>query len=105
MPLYAVLAREYFGQRILGAVFGAAAMVSSLGMALGPAIGGWIFDTLRPLYVDVRRLGRDRPRRRGDRARLPALSQGESTLFGRGRRGQRAVKVEIDRGPSVPLNG
>jgi MFS family permease len=45
MPLYAVLAREYFGQRILGAVFGAAAMVSSLGMALGPAIGGWVFDT------------------------------------------------------------
>ena len=45
MPLYAVLAREYFGQRILGAVFGAAAMVSSLGMAIGPAIGGWVFDT------------------------------------------------------------
>ncbi len=44
MPLYAVLARAYFGQRILGAVFGAAAMVSSLGMALGPAVGGWIFD-------------------------------------------------------------
>jgi len=44
MPLYAVLAREYFGQRILGGVFGAAAMVSSLGMAAGPAIGGWIFD-------------------------------------------------------------
>jgi MFS family permease len=45
MPLYAVLARDYFGQRILGAVFGAAAMISSLGMALGPAIGGWIYDT------------------------------------------------------------
>jgi MFS family permease len=45
MPLYAVLAREYFGQRMLGAVFGAAAMVSSLGMALGPALGGWIYDT------------------------------------------------------------
>jgi MFS family permease len=45
MPLYAVLAREYFGQRTLGAVFGAAAMVSSLGMALGPALGGWIYDT------------------------------------------------------------
>ena len=44
IALYAVLAREYFGQRILGAVFGAAAMVSSLGMALGPAVGGWIFD-------------------------------------------------------------
>lgn len=47
MPLYAVLARHYFGQRILGTVLGAAAMISSLGMALGPAIGGWIFDTYR----------------------------------------------------------
>ena len=46
MPLYAVLAREYFGQRIMGTVFGAAAMVSSLGMALGPSLGGLIFDTL-----------------------------------------------------------
>jgi MFS family permease len=45
MPLYAVLARDYFGPNIMGAVFGAAAMVSSLGMALGPVIGGWIFDT------------------------------------------------------------
>jgi MFS family permease len=44
MPLYAVLAREYFGQRIMGTVLGAATMVSSLGMALGPSIGGWIFD-------------------------------------------------------------
>jgi MFS family permease len=47
MPLYAVLAREYFGQRIMGAVFGAATMLSCLGMALGPVIGGWIFDTLQ----------------------------------------------------------
>jgi MFS family permease len=45
MPLYAVLARAYFGQRHLGAIFGAAAMVSSVGMALGPALGGWIFDS------------------------------------------------------------
>ena len=45
MPLYAVLAREYFPMRIMGTVFGAAAMISSLGMALGPAVGGWIFDT------------------------------------------------------------
>jgi MFS family permease len=45
MPLYAVLAREYFGQRILGTVLGAATMVSSVGMALGPLGGGWIFDT------------------------------------------------------------
>ncbi|HVZ02463.1 MAG TPA: MFS transporter [Dongiaceae bacterium] len=45
MPLYAVIAREYFGVRIMGTVFGAAALVSSLGMALGPVVGGWIFDT------------------------------------------------------------
>ena len=45
MPLYAVIAREYFPMRIMGTVFGAAAMISSLGMALGPVIGGWIYDT------------------------------------------------------------
>ena len=44
MPLYAVLAREYFGQRVMGAVFGAATMASSIGMALGPLAGGWVFD-------------------------------------------------------------
>jgi MFS family permease len=45
MPLYAVLAREYFGQAIMGTVFGAATMLSSLGMAFGPLVGGWVFDT------------------------------------------------------------
>jgi MFS family permease len=44
MPLYAVLARSYFSSGILGGVIGAAATVSSLGMALGPPAGGWIFD-------------------------------------------------------------
>jgi MFS family permease len=44
MPLYATLAREYFGQEIMGSVFGAATMLSSLGMAIGPLAGGWIFD-------------------------------------------------------------
>jgi MFS family permease len=45
MPLYAVLAREYFGQHIMGTVFGAATMTSAIGMAFGPIAGGWIFDT------------------------------------------------------------
>jgi MFS family permease len=44
MPLYAVIAREYFPMRIMGTVFGAASMVSSLGMALGPTVGGLIYD-------------------------------------------------------------
>jgi MFS family permease len=54
MPLYAVLAREYFGPRIMGTLFGAATMVSSLGMAFGPWAGGMIFDTFNSyawLYV------------------------------------------------------
>lgn len=45
MPLYAVLAREYFGPRIIGTVFGAATMLSSIGMAFGPLAGGFVFDT------------------------------------------------------------
>ena len=47
MPIYAVLIRRYFGQRIMGTILGAASMVSAVGMALGPAVGGWIFDTYR----------------------------------------------------------
>ena len=45
MPLYASLARDYFGQHIMGTMFGAATMLSSLGMAIGPVAGGWVFDT------------------------------------------------------------
>ena len=44
MPLYAVLAREYFGPRIIGTVLGAVGLLSSLGMAFGPLAGGWVFD-------------------------------------------------------------
>ncbi|TIR15175.1 MAG: MFS transporter [Mesorhizobium sp.] len=44
MPLYAVLAREYFGLRIIGTVLGAATLLSSLGMSLGPLAGGMIYD-------------------------------------------------------------
>lgn len=45
MPLYAVLAREYFGPHVMGTVLGAATMTSSLGMAFGPVGGGWLYDT------------------------------------------------------------
>ena len=54
MPLYAVLARQYFGQHITGTVFGAATMLSALGMAFGPLVGGWIFDAFNAygwLYI------------------------------------------------------
>src|SRR4029077_18669945 len=45
MPLYAILARDFFGPRIMGTVFGAISGVASLGMAFGPWAGGWVFDT------------------------------------------------------------
>ena len=45
MPLYAILVREYFGSRIMGTAFGTVAMISTLGMAIGPWAGGWLFDT------------------------------------------------------------
>jgi MFS family permease len=45
MPLYAVLARGYFSQNVLGTVLGAALLLSSLGMALGPLAGGWLYDS------------------------------------------------------------
>lgn len=44
MPLYAVLARDHFGPRIMGTVFGAATMLSALGMSFGPLAGGMAFD-------------------------------------------------------------
>jgi MFS family permease len=44
MPLYAILVREYFGPRIMGTIFGAVGSVSTLGMALGPWIGGRLYD-------------------------------------------------------------
>jgi MFS family permease len=46
MPLYAIVVREYFGERIMGAAFGAVSLAATLGMALGPWIGGWLYDAL-----------------------------------------------------------
>jgi len=44
MPLYSALARDYFAPQIMGSVLGAMTLLSGLGMALGPALGGWIYD-------------------------------------------------------------
>jgi MFS family permease len=46
MPLYAILVREYFGPRIMGTVFGAVGLASTLGMAIGPPAGGWLYDAV-----------------------------------------------------------
>jgi MFS family permease len=46
MPLYAILVREYFGERIMGAAFGAVSVAATLGMAVGPWLGGALYDAL-----------------------------------------------------------
>jgi MFS family permease len=60
MPLYAVLARDYFPARVMGTVLGGITMTSSIGMAFGPVGGGWIFDTFGDyhwLYVSSAAIG------------------------------------------------
>jgi MFS family permease len=46
MPLYAIVVRESFGERIMGAAFGAVSLAATLGMALGPWLGGVAYDAL-----------------------------------------------------------
>lgn len=45
MPLYAVLIRENFPMKMMGTIMGGTGMAGSLGMASGPWLGGWIFET------------------------------------------------------------
>jgi predicted MFS family arabinose efflux permease len=44
MPLYALVAREYFGDRVIGAAFGGIFFLSCIGMGLGAYGGGLLFD-------------------------------------------------------------
>jgi predicted MFS family arabinose efflux permease len=44
MPLYALLTREYFGEKVMGMAYGGVFLISTLGMGLGSFAGGWVFD-------------------------------------------------------------
>jgi MFS family permease len=46
MPLYALLTREYFGQRAMGGAYGAIYMLQAIGMGLGTFGGGFLYDRL-----------------------------------------------------------
>ncbi len=46
MPLYALLTREYFGEKVMGTAYGGVFLVSTLGMGLGSFAGGWVYDQL-----------------------------------------------------------
>jgi MFS family permease len=44
-PILPGLLADYFGGSHFGAIYGAAGMVNTLGLMIGPVYGGWIFDT------------------------------------------------------------
>jgi MFS family permease len=46
MPLYALVTREYFGEKVMGTAYGAVFLISTLGMGLGSYAGGFIYDRL-----------------------------------------------------------
>ena len=46
MPLYALVTREYFGEKVMGTAYGAVFLISSLGMGIGSLAGGVIYDRL-----------------------------------------------------------
>jgi MFS family permease len=46
MPLYALVVREYFGEKVMGSAYGAVFLISTLGMGLGSFAGGAIYDGL-----------------------------------------------------------
>jgi MFS family permease len=60
MPLYALVTREYFGEKVMGTAYGAVFLISTLGMGLGSWAGGWIHDafgTYAWLFVSSTAIG------------------------------------------------
>lgn len=54
MPLFAILTRQYFGDRVMGTMYGAVFGISAVGMGIGSYLGGFFFDlsgTYAGLYV------------------------------------------------------
>jgi MFS family permease len=46
MPLYPIVIREYFGERVMGTAYGAVFFISCIGMGLGSYAGGVLHDLL-----------------------------------------------------------
>ena len=60
MPIYALVTREYFGEKVMGTAYGAVFLISTLGMGLGSFAGGWIHDVLGTyawLYITSTAIG------------------------------------------------
>lgn len=46
MPLYALVTRDHFGERVMGTAYGAVFFISCIGMGLGSYAGGALHDLL-----------------------------------------------------------
>src|SRR5881628_8962 len=60
MPLYALVTREYFGEKVMGRAYGAVFLISTLGMGLGSWAGGFIHDaygTYAWLFISAAAIG------------------------------------------------
>src|SRR3989442_691382 len=60
MPLYALVTREYFGEKVMGSAYGAVFLISTLGMGLGSWAGGYIHDafgTYASLFISSAAIG------------------------------------------------
>src|SRR2546429_1254860 len=60
MPIYALVTREYFGEKVMGTAYGAVFLISTLGMGLGSFAGGWIHGVLGTyawLYITSTAIG------------------------------------------------
>jgi MFS family permease len=60
MPLYPIVTREYFGEKVMGTAYGAVFFISALGMGAGAFAGGWFYDVFGHygwLYVSAFAMG------------------------------------------------
>ena len=85
MPLYALVTREYFGEKVMGSAYGAVFLISTLGM--GSRLLGRRVDSrrLRQLRLALHQLGRDRCHGDGPRPDVPRSAWRARTPSGRRR--------------------
>ena len=74
MPLYALVAREFFGERVVGTTFGGIFFLSCIGMGLGAYGGGFLFDHLGTYWSLHRRQHARRGGRGGGGPDAPGAS-------------------------------
>ena len=95
MPLYALVAREFFGERVVGTTFGGIFFLSCIGMGLGAYGGGFLFDHLGTYWS----LHARQHARRGGRGGHGPDAPGRPPESGRPRPGGLSSRTGLGGGP------